>query len=105
MKSITMQPMSLRLWLGICALVVAFMWMMTPVAYAGADATFAPAFQIATDYLEGTGGKIIAIISLVGGLIGMASGFRLSQVAGPVGVGIGAGVGVPIVTAAVGAMI
>jgi conjugal transfer pilus assembly protein TraA len=74
-------------------------------AFAGADNTFAPAFQIATDYLEGTGGKIIAIISLVGGLIGMASGFRLSQVAGPVGVGIGAGVGVPIVTAAVGAMI
>lgn len=105
MNSISQRPISLRLWLAICALVAAYMWMMTPAAFAGADATFAPAFQIATDYLEGTGGKIIAIISLVGGLIGMASGFRLSQVAGPVGVGIGAGVGVPIVTAAVGAMI
>jgi conjugal transfer pilus assembly protein TraA len=91
--------------LGLVALAGAAMWMMTPAAYAGADQTFSPAFTIATDYLEGTGGKIIAIISLMGGLIGMASGFRLSQVAAPVGVGIGAGVGVPIVTAAVGAMI
>jgi conjugal transfer pilus assembly protein TraA len=90
--------------LGAISLLAAMMVVTSP-AFAGADATFAPAFQIATDYLEGTGGKIIAIISLVGGLIGMASGFRLSQVAGPVGVGIGAGVGVPIVTAAVGAMI
>lgn len=99
------QPMSWRVLLGYVAFMAAFMWAITPAAFAGADATFAPAFQIATDYLEGTGGKIIAIISLVGGLIGMASGFRLSQVAGPVGVGIGAGVGVPIVTAAVGALI
>ena len=94
-----------RLTFGLFALAGAAMWMTTPEVYAGADATFSPAFQIATDYLEGTGGKIIAVMSLIGGLVAMVSGFRVSQVAGPVGVGIGAGVGVPIVTAAVGAMI
>jgi conjugal transfer pilus assembly protein TraA len=104
MERIKQEPVP-RLVLGLWAVAIAAMWATTGPALAGGDTTFAPAFTIATDYLEGTGGKIIAIISLVGGLIGMASGFRLSQVAGPVGVGIGAGVGVPIVTAAVGAMI
>jgi conjugal transfer pilus assembly protein TraA len=91
MERIKEEPLP-RLVLGLWALAIAAVWATTGPALAGADATFAPAFQIATDYLDG-------------GLIGMASGFRLSQVAGPVGVGIGAGVGVPIVTAAVGAMI
>jgi conjugal transfer pilus assembly protein TraA len=94
-----------RLMLGLTALAVAAMWAITPVAMAGADQTFNSAFTIVTNYLEGDGGKIIAAVSLVGGLIGMMSGFRLSQVAGPVGIGIGAGVGIPIVTSAVGAMI
>jgi conjugal transfer pilus assembly protein TraA len=101
----TNETLSPRLVLGLWALAVAAVWVTTGTAFAGGDNTFAPAFTIATDYLEGTGGKVIAAISLVGGLVGMVSGFRLSQVAGPVGVGIGAGVGIPIVTAAVGAMI
>lgn len=75
-------------------------------ALAGADATFAPALTVFTDYLEGTGGAIITVLSLAGGIIGMASGrFSLGQVAVPVGVGIGVGTGVPIVTAAVTAVI
>jgi hypothetical protein len=75
-------------------------------AIAGADATFAPALTVFTDYLEGTGGAIITVLSLAGGIIGMASGrFSLGQIAVPVGVGIGVGTGVPIVTAAVTAVI
>jgi hypothetical protein len=75
-------------------------------AMAGADATFAPALTVFTDYLEGTGGAIITVLSLAGGIIGMASGrFSLGQIAVPVGVGIGVGTGVPIVTAAITAVI
>ena len=75
-------------------------------AYAGADTTFDPALQKFTDFLEGSGGKIITIISLALGLAGMASGrFSLGQIALPVGVGIGVGTGVPIVTSAVTAII
>lgn len=74
-------------------------------AYAGADTTFAPALTKFTDFLEGSGGKIITVMSLAGGLIGLASGrFSLSQVAVPVGVGIGVGTGVPIVTSVVTAV-
>lgn len=75
-------------------------------AYAGADATFGPALTKFTDFLEGSGGKIIAVMSLAGGIIGMASGrFNLGQVAIPVAVGIGVGTGVPIVTSTVTAII
>ncbi len=76
------------------------------VAHAGADATFAPALTKFTDFLEGSGGKIITILSLAAGLIGMASGrFTLGQIAVPVGVGIGVGTGVPIVTSVITAVI
>jgi conjugal transfer pilus assembly protein TraA len=72
------------------------------VAVAGADATFNTALTSFTGFLEGSGGKIITVLSLAGGIVGLASGrFSLGQVAIPVGVGVGAGTGVPIVTAAV----
>lgn len=75
-------------------------------AYAGADTTFDPALTKFTDFLEGSGGKIITVLSLAGGLIGLASGrFTLGQIAVPVGVGIGVGTGVPIVTSVVTAVI
>ncbi|WP_420607479.1 hypothetical protein [Novosphingopyxis sp.] len=75
-------------------------------AFAGADNTFDPALAKFTDFLEGSGGKIITVLSLAGGLIGLASGrFSLGQVAVPVGVGIGVGTGVPIVTSVVTAVI
>mgnify|MGYP003417370048 CR=1 FL=1 len=75
-------------------------------AYAGADTTFNTALTAFTDFLEGSGGKIITVLSLAGGLIGLASGrFTLSQIAVPVGVGIGVGTGVPIVTSVVTAII
>ena len=66
-------------------------------AYAGADTTFAPALTKFTDFLEGSGGKIITVLSLAGGLIGLASGrFTLSQIAAPVGGGSGAARAGPI---------
>lgn len=75
-------------------------------AYAGADTTFTPALTQFTAFLEGSGGKIITVLSLAGGLIGLASGrFTLSQIAVPVGVGIGVGTGVPIVTSVITAVI
>jgi len=76
------------------------------VAHAGADVTFAPALTKFTDFLEGSAGKIITVLSLAGGVISMASGrFALGQIAVPVGVGVGVGTGIPIVTAAVTATI
>ena len=78
----------------------------TEAAIAGADATFNSALTSFTGFLEGSGGKIITVMSLAGGIVGLASGrFSLGQVAIPVGVGVGAGTGVPIVTAAVTATI
>ncbi|WP_298166618.1 hypothetical protein [Novosphingobium sp.] len=75
-------------------------------AYAGTDATFTPALTKFTAFLQGSGGKIITVLSLASGLIGLASGrFSIAQIAVPVGVGIGVGTGVPIVTSVVTAVI
>lgn len=88
------------------ALPIAVAALAATAAYAGADTTFTPALTKFTDFLEGSGGKIITVLSLAGGIVGLASGrFSLGQVAIPVGVGVGAGTGVPIVTAAVTATI
>jgi len=87
------------------AAVLAFVMLAGP-AFAGTDTTFDTAFTKFTAFLEGSGGKIITIISLALGLVGMASGrFSLGQIALPVGVGIGVGTGVPIVTSTVTALI
>lgn len=88
------------------ALAVSLTALVAGTAFAGADTTFNPALTMFTDFLEGSGGKIITVLSLAGGLIGLASGrFSLGQVAVPVGVGIGVGTGVPIVTSVVTAVI
>ncbi len=71
-------------------------------ALAGTDATFDTALTQFTNFLEGSGGRIITVLSLAGGIVALASGrFSLGQVAIPVGVGVGAGTGIPIVTASV----
>jgi len=71
-------------------------------AMAGTDATFDTALTQFTNFLEGSGGKIITVLSLAGGIVALASGrFSLGQVAIPVGVGVGAGTGVPIVTSTI----
>lgn len=91
--------------LGAVGLVAAAALFAGP-AYAGADATFNTALTAFTGFLEGSGGKIITVLSLAGGIVGLASGrFSLGQVAIPVGVGVGAGTGIPIVTSTVTATI
>ena len=88
------------------AIPVAVAALAAGAAYAGTDATFNTALTKFTAFLQGSGGKIITVLSLVGGLIGLASGrFSLGQVAIPVGVGIGVGTGVPIVTSVITAVI
>jgi len=68
--------------------------------------TFDTAENTFTGFLEGSGGRIITILSLVGGIVGLASGrFSLGQIVIPVGVGVGAGTGIPIVTSTVTATI
>jgi len=75
-------------------------------AFAGTDNTFDTAFNKFSGFLEGSGGKIITLISLAGGLVGLASGrFSLAQIAIPVGVGVGVGTGIPIVTSTITAII
>lgn len=84
---------------------VAFVYFVGP-AHAGTDMTFDTALTKFTGFLQGSGGKIITVLSLAGGIVGLASGrFSMGQIAIPVGVGVGAGTGVPIVTAAVTALI
>jgi conjugal transfer pilus assembly protein TraA len=91
--------------LAFAALAFAALWFAGP-AFAGADTTFDTALTQFTNFLEGSGGKIITVLSLAGGVVGLASGrFSLSQVAIPVGVGVGAGTGIPIVTSTVTATI
>lgn len=76
------------------------------IAVAGTDTTFNTALNSFSGFLQGSGGKIITVLSLAGGIVGLAAGrFSLGQVAIPVGVGVGAGTGIPIVTAAVTATI
>jgi len=76
------------------------------VAYAGTDTTFNTALTSFTNFLQGSGGKIITVLSLAGGIVGLGSGrFSLAQIAIPVGVGVGAGTGVPIVTSTITATI
>ena len=85
---------------------IAIAYLFAAAAMAGTDTTFDTALTIFTDFLEGSGGKIITIVSLAGGVIAMASrGFTLGQVAVPVGVGVAVGTGVPIVTSTVTALI
>ena len=91
--------------LGLAVLVLS-MILGAGAAYAGADTTVNTALTKFTDFLEGSGGKIITVMSLAGGIVALASGrFSLGQVAVPVAVGVGAGTGVPIVTSTVTATI
>ena len=87
--------------LAVAAAAVAGMSILgVDAAMAGTDTTFDTALTQFTNFLEGSGGKIITVLSLAGGIVALASGrFSLGQVAIPVGVG--AGTGVPIVTSTI----
>src|SRR3546814_18450088 len=89
----------------IAALLFASFWFGGP-AFAGADTTVDTALNRFTDFREGSGGKIITVLALAGGIVALASGrFSMGQIAIPVGVGVGAGTGIPIVTSTVTATI
>jgi len=91
--------------MAFAATAFALLWFAGP-ASAGADTTFDTALTKFTDFLEGSGGKIITVLSLAGGIVALASGrFSMGQIAIPVGVGVGAGTGIPIVTSTVTATI
>jgi conjugal transfer pilus assembly protein TraA len=88
------------------AIIAVVMMLGASAAFAGADTTFNTALTKFTDFLQGSGGKIITVMSLAGGIVALASGrFSLGQVAVPVAVGVGAGTGVPIVTSTITATI
>ena len=88
------------------AIIAVVMMLGASAAFAGDDDTFNTALTKFTDFLEGSGGKVITVMSLAGGIVALASGrFSLGQVAVPVAVGVGAGTGVPIVTSTVTATI
>jgi len=81
--------------LALAVLLFAFLFFAGP-AFAGADTTFNTALTKFTDFLEGSGGKIITVLSLAGGIVALASGrFSMGQIAIPVGVGVGAGTSGP----------
>ena len=72
------------------AIIAMVMVLGASAAFAGADTTFNTALTKFTDFLEGSGGKIITVMSLAGGIVALASGrFSLGQVAVPVAVGVG----------------
>lgn len=105
-----MKPMNLKKAGGTLAVAIAAAAGMSvfgiDAALAGTDTTFDTALTQFTNFLEGSGGRIITVMSLAGGIVALASGrFSLGQVAIPVGVGVGAGTGIPIVTASVTATI
>lgn len=100
------QGLSLHKILLVLAIFATTTLLTAGTAYAGADTTFNTALITFTDFLEGSGGRIITVMSLAGGIVALASGrFSLAQVAVPVAVGVGAGTGVPIVTSTVTATI
>ena len=106
-KALTMPRVSLR---GIAPLLIASAILAVVIlvdpAFAGTDATFDTAFIKFSGFLEGSGGKVITLISLALGIAAMASGrFNMGQIALPVGVGIAVGTGVPIVTSTITAVI
>ncbi|PKP94599.1 MAG: hypothetical protein CVT77_01805 [Alphaproteobacteria bacterium HGW-Alphaproteobacteria-16] len=106
MQLVQQRRQRLELALFACLMFAFMLLMFAGVAHAGADTTFDTALTKFTDFLEGSGGKIITVLSLAGGIVALASGrFSLSQVAIPVGVGVGAGTGIPIVTSTVTATI
>ena len=93
-------------YLVLALLAVAALALIAGPALAGTDTTFNTAFTKFSGFLEGSGGKIITLLSLAGGIVGLASGrFALSQIAIPVGVGVGVGTGIPIVTSVITAVI
>ena len=85
-----------------CALILLF----AAPALAGADATFDTAVTTVSGYINGSAGKLAALVSLGYGVVRMAtSGWSLGHVGVPIAVGVAAGIGGPIVQSSVTAII
>lgn len=76
------------------------------LAFAGTDTTFNSAVTALAGYINGSAGKLAALVALGYGLSRMATtGWSLGSVGVPIAVGLAAGVGGPIVQASVTALI
>lgn len=75
-------------------------------AHAGTDTTFNTAVTALASYINGSAGKLAALVALGYGVIRMATdGWSIGNVGVPIAVGLAAGVGGPIVQASVTALI
>ncbi|MEM1019900.1 MAG: hypothetical protein AAGJ09_05350 [Pseudomonadota bacterium] len=84
----------------------ALLYIAAAPAFAGADTTFDTAVTTVAGYINGSAGKLAALVSLGYGVIRMAtSGWSLGHVGVPIAVGTAAGIGGPIVQSSVTALI
>ena len=84
----------------------ALLYFFAAPALAGADTTFDTAVTTVAGYINGSAGKLAALVSLGYGVIRMAtSGWSLGHVGVPIAVGTAAGIGGPIVQSSVTALI
>jgi len=98
------QTIQMAVFLGLIAF--AFLSVLAAPAFAGADATFDAAVTTVAGYINGSAGKLAALVSLGYGVIRMAtSGWSLGHVGVPIAVGTAAGIGGPIVQSSVTALI
>ncbi|MEM9838003.1 MAG: hypothetical protein AAF830_02495 [Pseudomonadota bacterium] len=88
------------------ALLVVGLAVLSSAAMAGADTTFDTAVTTVAGYINGSAGKLAALVSLMYGVVRMAtSGWSLGHVGVPIAVGVAAGIGGPIVQSSVTAII
>lgn len=84
----------------------ALLYLAVAPAFAGADTTFDTAVTTVTGYINGSAGKLAALVSLGYGIVRMAtSGWSLGHVGVPIAVGVSAGIGGPIVQSSVTALV
>ena len=93
---------TLKVALGVAAAAA----VVTVGAMAGTDTTFDTATTTVAGYLNGSAGKLAALVSLGYGVVKMSTaGWSLGHVGVPLTVGVAAGIGGPIVQSSVTATI
>ena len=108
-----MFPLNARTIVTIIQAILAFCFAMFLVqlvlaspAFAGTDNTFNAAVTKLSSYINGSAGKLAALVALGYGVIRMATdGWSIGNVGVPVAVGLAAGIGGPIVQSTVTALI
>jgi conjugal transfer pilus assembly protein TraA len=96
MAVITRQHLSDRV--GDAALVAAALVVVTGIAVAGTDTTFAATTTTIQGWAEGSLGKMAAVGGIAVGLIGLVAKFDWRLIAGAVGIGLTAATGPAIVS-------